>query len=348
MRWEVLHQGRGGPVARSAHCIVACGQVAYLFAGEQQPRHPIDGVVHAFDLKTRQWSELQVRRRRGAAAAGPPAPASPSGAHGRTPPPHTQASGPAPSPRIAPAAAAVGTTIYVFGGRTGVEMGEGALGDTWALDVAAPAWRRVECVGASPPPRSFHAAAALGGKFYVFGGCGAEGRLGDLWEFDPATSAWLELPSSPAIKGRGGAGMVALPATGQLVVVGGFCGHELADVHCYDVAAARWEEVAAGGDAFPARSVFAAAATGDEAVVVFGGEVDPSDAGHEGAGQFTAALHRLDMCARAWERVDAAGEPPCPRGWMAAAACGEGVLVSAGLNDANERLGDLHLLRLQA
>ena len=61
----------------------------------------------------------------------------------------------------------------------------------------------------APPPRSYAAATAAGGKLYVFGGCGAgtAGRLNDLWEFDPAARAWRQLPSSDAIKARAGAAL---------------------------------------------------------------------------------------------------------------------------------------------
>lgn len=55
-----------------------------------------------------------------------------------------------------------------------------------------------------PPPRSYAVATSAGGRFFLFGGCGAgnTGRLADLWEYDPAANAWRQLPSSAAIKAR--------------------------------------------------------------------------------------------------------------------------------------------------
>ena len=43
------------------------------------------------------------------------------------------------------------------------------------------------------------------GKLFLFGGCGANGRLNDLHEFDIGRGKWTQLPSSNAIRGRGGA-----------------------------------------------------------------------------------------------------------------------------------------------
>ena len=107
----------------------------------------------------------------------------------------------------------------------GVDMGEGSLSDLWTLqlglfgDVAE--WDEVEVVGEGPPARSYHAMAAIGTRIYVFGGCGEAGRLSDLWECDTAHAPprWRQLPSSRAVRGRGGAGFCALD--GALYVYGG-------------------------------------------------------------------------------------------------------------------------------
>lgn len=65
--------------------------------------------------------------------------------------------GPHPSPRVAPALAPIGTVLYLFGGRQGIEMGEGALDELWRVDVSKPTleWEKVE-VATGPMARSFH------------------------------------------------------------------------------------------------------------------------------------------------------------------------------------------------
>lgn len=152
-----------------------------------------------------------------------------------------------------------------------------------------------------------------------------------------------------------------MAAAGSLWVLGGFTGSEASDVHRFDLRANAWEEVPARGDAvrFSARSVFArashsscaAAACGHrDHILVFGGEVDPCDQGHAGAGQFADDLCCLDTSALSWHRVAAAGavggEGPAPRGWAASSEVPAGLVVSGGIDESNTRLGDLWLLDL--
>lgn len=153
------------------------------------------------------------------------------------------------------AAAAIGSDIYVLGGRTGKDFGDSSLNDLHVLDIhsgddrchrfwvaltafdtavarnhttAAPAvaafisaygrvdkrgalwvhnasagvWRKFEAAGSVPQPRSYHVAAAIAGKLYVFGGCGADGRLNELHAYDPASNEWQQLPASDAVPVR--------------------------------------------------------------------------------------------------------------------------------------------------
>lgn len=120
--------------------------------------------------------------------------------------PPRQVSGTPPPVRNAHAGATVGTDIYIFGGRCGIAIGEAALDDLHRFDTTTATWHAVEPAGGvRPPKRSYAAATCARGRFYVFGGCGAEGcgRLNDMWEFDPATAAWRQLPTSGAIRVRG-------------------------------------------------------------------------------------------------------------------------------------------------
>ena len=121
--------------------------------------------------------------------------------------------------------------------------------------------------------------------------------MSDLHHYDLTTSTWTQLPSSSAISGRGGAEFIAL-GRDKLLVLGGFSGKENSDVHAYDIAAQTWQQLASTTEAacsLTPRSVFTAAhVAAEHAVIVYGGEVDPSDKGH--AGQYTYIPAIADHC----------------------------------------------------
>lgn len=132
------------PVERSSHSITAVGDKLFLFGGEHDPRVPIGSDVFVYDLGNSTWSVLQT-------------------------------SGTPPSPRVAHAAAAIGSNLWFYGGRRGVAMGEGALGDLFVLDTMTGAWTSLPTQGTAPPDRSYHAMTAAGAKLYVFGGASGMG-----------------------------------------------------------------------------------------------------------------------------------------------------------------------------
>jgi N-acetylneuraminic acid mutarotase len=202
---------------------------------------------------------------------------------------------------------------------------------------------------------------------FISGGCGgtlSEGggtrRLADLWRYDTNSNTWEELPSPEGCLGRGGPGFVALD--GSLWVIGGFTGREASDIHRFDMAANSWETnitvTSADHDqpAFTGRSVFgrgghdcSTAGCGHAGhLLVFGGEIDPSDLGHAGAGDFSNTTYCMDPKTRTWHTVltsngDDQYYPGC-RGW--AASCelsNRGVIVSGGMDNENKRLDDLYL-----
>jgi N-acetylneuraminic acid mutarotase len=271
---------------------------------------PVDNTMYAFDLKTQTWSALD-------------------------------ATGDVPPPRVSVTMVAVGGAVLVFGGR---DQDHKELNVLYSFDTETRAW---SLLSSGPPHRSYHSMAEGGGRVYVFGGCGNAGRLNDLWAYDVAVGRWEQLPSpGDACHPRGGPGLAV--AGGKVWVVYGFGGEELEDVHCYDPAAGKWTVVETGGDKPSPRSVFCATGVG-KYVVVFGGEVDPSDLGHLGAGKFSAEAFALDTETGAWKRLDDASESeqhPGPRGWCAFAAGetdgGPGLLVYGGNSPTNDRLGDIY------
>jgi hypothetical protein len=93
--------------------------------------------------------------------------------------------------------------------------------------------------------------------------------------------------------------------------------------------------------------------------VIFGGEVDPSDRGHEGAGSFEKDLVLLDEANGSFHSSippdSTTGEWPTARGWSDGSATetenGEGLLYIfgglAGDDENPERLDDLWVLKIE-
>ena len=202
----------------------------------------------------------------------------------------------------------------------------------------------------APVPRSFHRATAVSNRLYVFGGCGADGRLADLHEYCADTERWTEMPRPPDLTGRGGATLEPSADGASLWLLAGFAGHETNDVLRFCLSSRTWHRVPS--DWLRARSVCASLTFGGktDAVVLFGGEVAPSDHGHEGAGCFAADTIAIDPRGGTPLHVSVDGDAPPARGWAAATALSPtvGVLFGglAGDDKAPSRLDDAWVLRI--
>ncbi|KAL5729391.1 hypothetical protein ACHQM5_002357 [Ranunculus cassubicifolius] len=313
-KWAKLAQKTGGPGARSSHAIAVVGQKAYVFGGEFSPRVPVDNHLHVFDLQTLTWSIAD-------------------------------ASGDVPPPRVGVTMSAIGTTIYVFGGR---DSAHNELNEFYSFDTSTNKWTSLS---PGPAHRSYHSMTADDDIIYVFGGCGVDGRLNDLWAFDIKDNSWVKfsLPGE-SLKGRGGPGLAVSSSpdgSKKIWVVYGFAGQETDDVHCFDPVNQVWTQVETNGDKPNPRSVFSAAGIG-QYIVVYGGEVDPSDLGHLGAGKFAGDGYALDTKIGVWlrwEDTTDVADHPGPRGWCAYSNANidgkDGLLVYGGNSPSNDRLDDL-------
>ncbi|XP_002963370.2 nitrile-specifier protein 5 isoform X2 [Selaginella moellendorffii] len=313
---EEITQQEGAPKARSSHAVAVVGSKAYVFGGEFEPRVPIDNKVHVFDLRQRSWAVAELR-------------------------------GEIPSARVGVAMAAAGNTIFVFGGRDEQHQ---ELNEFFSFDTVTGEWRLLSAEETSPPHRSYHTLAAdkQGKNIYTFGGCGKAGRLNDLWVFNIESSTWKKLPESSTLTPRGGPGLAVV--NGAVWVIFGFCGDELTDVHRFDIASQTWEEVQVSCSSLQkpiGRSVFGTSCVGNK-IFLYGGEVDPSDLGHLGAGAFTDELLVLDTEKLAWEKPRLEGKHPGARGWYAAAGFENSMLVYGGNSATNDRLDDMFLLSVRA
>jgi hypothetical protein len=118
--------------------------------------------------------------------------------------------------------AVVGDAIYAIGGRSqtsGPCSGE-PLQDVERYDIASNTWTTVASL---PSPRSDLAAAEIGGKIYVFGGCtDSISFLNDVDVYNPQTDTWSTAPTDmPTAR----AGMYAVTSIGGTVyVIGGWNG----------------------------------------------------------------------------------------------------------------------------
>jgi hypothetical protein len=208
---------------------------------------------------------------------------------------------------------------------------------------------------------------AVQDRLYVFGGCGASGRLADFHSFDTSLGVFGRLPSSD-LRGRGGPNLILLAGGTKIGVVAGFAGEETSDGQVYDIDSGAWEDSVRFSSrnlsGLRPRSVCVSASFPSAGIsVVFGGEVNPSDRGHEGAGKFANDLVVLRESDGSLLMTVAAPSPPphsptegeedsswpCPRGWADAASIDHGdgtgsMYLFGGLTggDANpKRLDDL-------
>eukprot|EP00243_Klebsormidium_subtile_P008595 TRINITY_DN410_c0_g2_i1.p1 TRINITY_DN410_c0_g2~~TRINITY_DN410_c0_g2_i1.p1 ORF type:complete len:334 (+),score=28.34 TRINITY_DN410_c0_g2_i1:187-1188(+) len=318
--WKDVTRKDGAPLARSSHSVAVLRNKAYIFGGEHKPRVPIDNTLHVFDLETRMWSTEVAR-------------------------------GDAPPPRVGMTMVAVDETLYIFGGRNG-EAKE--LADLYAFDTITREWRNLNHIQGGPAGRSYHAAVTdeRRSSFFVFGGCAHDGRRNDLFEFDTKAEHWKAYPLPPegsALVPRGGPGLAVVDA--KVYVLFGFSGKEQGDIHAFDLRSDTWEQVHTEGETPSSRSVLGVTSFDNRFILAFGGEVDPSDQGHEGAGAFSDEVFVLDTTSRQWlrpkVRTESGVKPPCARGWFAFAAFGGSILVYGGNSATNDRLDDLHLLTIR-
>jgi len=300
----------GVPCERSSHglSLLKNGKLLFLHGGEQVARTPVDAsqttwVAELDDDEKDVWS---WRRFIGTSSCCPPA-------------------------RVAHAQAVYkDSQIYIFGGRAGISMGEAAMNDLWKLDFSEDetttltlTWQLVKPDlenGDEPPEvRSFHKMLCIGSSLYVFGGCGVNGRLADIHRFDIEKDTWHTLPPSSLLKGRGGANFIPFASSKMLGVVGGFAGQESNDGHLFDIVKEKWQENDINKEltGLRPRSVCISASFPSLGIsVIFGGEVDPSEKGHEGAGGFENDLVLLEEETGKYISTDPSDESfPETRGW---------------------------------
>ncbi|KAJ7491857.1 kelch repeat protein [Mycena galericulata] len=343
---------------RSSNSLAVVGNKAYVFGGEQIPRIPVDNEL---------WL---IRLDDGSVHSAPTSMLRPSARVGAclTYKPET-------------------SSLYLWGGRESEDMTPcssdlwvyGLESGQWEKH-ATSAKSEVE-------DRSYHAMCIAADSLYLHAGCPAKGRLGTLHSISLGSSlsapTWAPLSAGPG-PGRGGTVLAPITIPGStplLVRYGGFAGHELGGSLAYfSPASGTWGSVAMpgkeGDTGHPmARSVHALVPvsppialpdSGHLVGVMLFGERGPAPAhlGHLGAGQFHndawALICKLSAVSDTNEhgfvftelkQEGKDGGVPEARGWFAADweqgdQAGH-VVVQGGLNDANTRLGDVWLGKVE-
>eukprot|EP01084_Bolivina_argentea_P129206 228220_1 len=300
---------------RSSHGISIKDDTLYLFGGETIPRTPIDSKFYVKNLTDDAIEPWRILPTNGNVE---------------------------PIPRVAHAQAIIGDSIWIFGGRQGITMSEQPMNDLWKFHIPSKTWTCVKAEKNTPEPRSFHKMLSVGSKLYVFGGCGKLGRLSDLHCFNTENKTWenpLSLKNPSCLPGRGGAGFLASPCGTYLYVVGGFCGFESNAVCRFSLIDNSWTEIYSEGNNIIKPFSVSCGCVINNNLVFFGGEIDPSDKGHEGAGNFSNDLLILDGSTGAVVRDNCtiSGIIPMARGWASAASYGNKAMVIFGGLSGNDQ-----------
>lgn len=249
-----------------------------------------------------------------------------------------------PCARVGHASCSIGNKIYIFGGRTGVEMIETSLGDLHEFDCQNHKWSFIgDNLPNQPCKRSFHAMCSLENMIYLFGGC-ADDRLNDLYSFDVTKKEWKFLGKDDRISVRGGPGLTSFynNSTGEkcLYLFGGYCGHELNDCWKFDLSNNVWSKQA---NLPQGLSVFACSGISNHPslkAVLHGGEVEPSKSGHAAVGEFSDVTYAFD--GEKWlELLVDNSTKPSSRGWHSGCYENGKFYIFGGSLENNERTSEL-------
>ncbi|KAL0804329.1 hypothetical protein Bca101_096819 [Brassica carinata] len=236
---------------------------------------------------------------------------------------------------------AVGTKLYVYGGRNKTE----GYNDFYSYDTVKNEWKRLAVLGeeGGPEARTFHSLASDENHVYVFGGT-SQGygvtpnshRFRTVEAYNVSEGKWAQLPDpGDNFEKRGGAGFHVVQ--GKIWVVYGFASSLTTD------GKSDYESDKTKGEKPSARSVFASAVVGKH-ILIFGGETWPDPKGHFGPGTLSKEGFALDT-ETVWERFKG-GDEPDTRGWTASTAATaygkKGLFMHGGKTPEYTRINDLY------
>jgi N-acetylneuraminic acid mutarotase len=213
----------------------------------------------------------------------------------------------------APAAVALGRSVYVIGGFGGATNAPTAK--VRVLDVVSRRWREAAPL---PGARGGHAAVVLAGRIHVLGGGNASTTLADHSMYDPAIDRWSDAAPLPRSEGS----PAAVVLGGKIYAIGGRSGLEdYGDTFIYDPQTESWSR----GPSIPPRGTVGAAVWRGS-IYVFGGESQKT-------GHVLADVYRLAPGASRWQRVS---RLPTARTYARSVVYGGRIYVVGGSTTAGD------------
>jgi len=184
--------------------------------------------------------------------------------------------------------------MIVFGG---FDFGSVENNETWAYDVDAGRWERME-PAQSPSPRNFAALAydADSDRVILFGGAPSSGAHGDTWAYDYEGDTWTEMSPTAAPSGRTYSAIAYDPTGDRMILFGGSEDAEissLGDTWAYDYGSDVWTQLDVVGPSD--RGWHAMALDADTGMLVLFG-------GGRSRDQYTAETWVFDLVANSWSR----------------------------------------------
>ncbi|XP_063792903.1 rab9 effector protein with kelch motifs [Pseudophryne corroboree] len=194
-------------------------------------------------------------------------------------------------------------SIWVFGGAEQAEN----RNSVQLLNPGRSSWKSPKVEGSSPTPRTYHtSSAAIGDKFYVFGGGerGAE-PVDDnkLHVFDITNLTWTE-PETAGDPPRPRHGHVLAALGSKLFIHGGMAGSTFfSDMSCIDTGTMKWEKLKVKGDRPPACAAHSALSW-EKSIYIYGGMTETGAIG---------SMHRYDTEKNVWTQLKFDSPSPAPR-----------------------------------
>ena len=206
--------------------------------------------------------------------------------------------------------------LIMFGGNVAVAMCPSITrtpsADIWAFELDCNNWRQLTPASA-PPARTRHMVTVdtVRNRMIVFGGRagmpGAYTFFNDVWAFDLATETWSEVATAGQAPPARDYGVISYDATRDRVVVfggdndpTGFLNSALDDYWSLDMSTGLWTRLGPnGGQPAPPATLYHAAATFGDSMLVFGGAEDFS--------VYRNDLWSFDFATNMWSQIFAGG-----------------------------------------
>ncbi|XP_019645527.1 PREDICTED: actin-fragmin kinase-like isoform X1 [Branchiostoma belcheri] len=234
---------------------------------------------------------------------------------------------------------AVGSTLYLFGGKSELVADE-SLSGLYTFDTGTLCWER--CTTQGPQPRTLHHSQAVVGKnIYVFGGIYKGNATNTMYMLNTATLTWTPLRTSGG-KPSPRCDHSSCAVGDKIYVFGGCAGDNvwLNDLHIFDTATLTWTSPMIKGEAPPARGCHTFVSHHDKDIYVFGGSNDSNIENMSFNDLYKLSLGRLK-----WKHPLYSGIPPERRYSHTSFILHSHMYVIGGINEQRE-FNDVHILKL--